>query len=167
MKAEGIVRIDRSRPLDLEKFLGADMFAQGCQIVDQDEQSLALTEVDLSKVLFEGMRQEKEFGMLSVRDITDRLVVARRIKLDAQFFRVFLEDPSLIPEWWRQCGPCGMTQHVYCYGTTFANRRGERFIVGWKWEGWTDGRWSVKPSGYPRLDDKGYINSPAVTIAGM
>ena len=161
-----IIKIDRSKPLDLITLIGKEAVDDGCVVDSQDARSLAKTEFDSRLVRFEEGRRQGEFNVFSGQVILDRLTGMGRIMLDAQFFEQTFLDPRYekVPEDWRHWGPCELTHHIYCYGTIFRNRYGKRFVAGWVWEDWTNGTW--KRPGFAYLHQLGFINHPAVTLCG-
>ncbi|MEK7182253.1 MAG: hypothetical protein AAB679_00640, partial [Patescibacteria group bacterium] len=73
-----IIQIDRSQPFDPAKFISA-----GWSIEEQDERSLALTEVDLSKVVFETTLEKNEKNIKGEERL-ERLKEKNVVRLDAK-----------------------------------------------------------------------------------
>ncbi len=68
---------------------------------DQDERSLALTELDLSKVQLVTCLQEDETSIQSEENLK-RLKVTNHIRLDVQVFQTLWENQHFIPESWKE-----------------------------------------------------------------
>ena len=68
---------------------------------DQDERSLALTEIDLSKVQLERMLQKGEDSVKGETKLA-RLKVARHVRLDAKVCQTIWANKHLIPESWKE-----------------------------------------------------------------
>ncbi len=99
-------------PFDPVKFLG-----EGWSIEpDQDEESLALTEVDLSKVSLETGLKAKITGEEKLKREKKRKV----IRLDARFFMALWNDKTKIPEAWKE-KTNGNTTYICFTGTPLRN----------------------------------------------
>src|ERR1700682_1671988 len=101
-----ILTIDRTTPFRPAVFLG-----EGWTIEEQDNRSLVLTEVDLSKVRFETMLESGE-EYLTGEEKQNRLKKAGHIRLDAKFFQTLWEDKTKIPESWKE-KTNGYTTYVF------------------------------------------------------
>lgn len=101
-----ILHIDRSKPF-VPSILG-----EGWSIEWQDECSLKLTEVDLSKVSFEDL-YEHQFKKDS------------RIFLDIKVFHLIQENCSLIPKNWEESSLGGQNGYfIYFQGTQLKSPQG-------------------------------------------
>jgi len=100
-----IIQIDRTTPFNLTKFL-----SEGWSIVEEDEHSLALTEVDLANVRFE---KDESYTCL-----------------DAKVLQVLWEDRSLIPESWKKKRP----SYTIFGGTHLQNLEGGRGVLYLFWD---------------------------------
>lgn len=126
-----IVSIDRTVPFDPVEFLG-----QGWTIDEQDERSLVLTQVDLTKVQLEHMLKKGE-NRITGEEKLKRLKKANSIRLDAKVFQTLWENQALIPEAWKQ-KTNGNTTFVFFDGTILRYPGGDRYVLCLYWIG---GRW--------------------------
>ena len=94
--AKYVVRIDRTQPFDLVKFLG---LGEGWSVEEQDEYALKITELSPSKVLLKAVFSEAETGITG-DETRRRLKESGHILLDAQVLAVLLENQEKIPESW-------------------------------------------------------------------
>lgn len=127
-----MIQIDRTAPFDPVTFIG-----EGWSIVEQDERSLKLTEVDLSKVQFETMLKHGETSVVGEEKLK-RLIASGNIRLDAKVFQTLWENQHLIPEAWKQLTN-GNTTYVFFDGTILQDSDGHRFVMYLFWYG---GEWS-------------------------
>jgi hypothetical protein len=136
-----ILQIDRSTPFDPVAFLG-----DGWSIVEQDERSLALTEVDLSKINFETTLKDGERSVVGWEKFK-RLKNAGYIRLDAKVFQTLLENQHLIPESWKEefklMEGFSMADvfRIYFDGTVLRDPSGDRYVIYMYWD---DGRWNTR-----------------------
>jgi len=86
IKAPSALVVDRSKPFDPVKFVGA-----GWSIVEEDTRSLALTELDFSKVRFESGLQEGE-RYITGEEKLKRLTALPEIRLDAKIGQALYEE---------------------------------------------------------------------------
>ncbi len=138
-----IITIDRTTPFDL-KFLG-----DGWTIEEEDERSLALTEIDLTNVHLETMLKDGE-NVVGGEEKLKRLKEANNIRLDAKVFQTLWKNKNLIPESWKK-KTRGKVTHIYFDGTIFKIRN-NRFILSacwicsaevWNWRcNWLDSEWT-------------------------
>lgn len=147
-----ILRIDRSKSFDPVKFLG-----EGWSIVEEDERSLALTEIDPTKIQLETVLKEGEKRIQSEEKFK-RLKKTGYIRLDARIFQTLWGDQSLIPEIWK-VKTDGNTSFIYFDGTEFRRSVGGRAVL---FLCWNDGRWDW---GADRLDVDWYPNDPSAVLA--
>jgi hypothetical protein len=103
-----ILPIDRTRPFDPVKFLG-----KGWSIVEEDERSLALTQLDPTKIRLEHMLKKGEISIKGGERLR-RLKEAGYIRLDAKIFQTLWENRAFIPESWKH-------KDVYFDGTVLRN----------------------------------------------
>ena len=129
-----VISIDRAQPFDLVKFLG-----EGWAIDEQDEQSLALSEVDFANVRLENMLKKGEVWIKGEEKL-ERLKKAGYIRLDAKVFQALWENQPLILESWKKV-------IVYFDGTILRGPGGDRYVLCLYWPGgqW---RWGVRWLGH-------------------
>ena len=152
-----ILRINRSTPFNPAKFLGEGWSiwrgpADGNGLSgeeDQDRRSLALTEVDLSKVRFETCLHDGESSITGEEKLR-RLKEAGHIRLDAKVFQTLWENKDKIPESWKEKTDCNTT-FIFFDGTTLRSPDGDRNVLflywsggGWNWDfRWLHGDWDA------------------------
>lgn len=130
--------IIQAAPFDPVKFL-----SEGWSIEpDQDEQSLALTEVDLSKVRLETSLKAKETSIIGEEKIK-REKKHKFIRLDARFFMALWNDQKKIPEAWKE-KTNGNTTYICFTGTPLRDPYGNRYVLYLCWFG---GQWSGATAG--------------------
>jgi hypothetical protein len=147
-----IIPINRIYAFDPIAFIG-----QGWKIVEQDERSLALNEIDLSKILFETMLTPTE-TTITGEDKQKRLKHAGHIRLDAKIFQTLWENQHLIPESWKE-KVNGNTKYILFDGTVLQNSHGHRYVLYLYWH---DGRWHWY---YVWLVDAWYAGRPSAVLA--
>lgn len=86
VKGPSVLVVDRAAPFDPVKFIGS-----GWSVVEQDERSLALTEIDFSKVRFESGLKEGE-SVITGEVKLERLKELPEIRLDAKFGQALYEE---------------------------------------------------------------------------
>lgn len=126
-----VIMINRFKLFNPAKFIG-----KGWTIEEQDERSLALTEIDLSKVKFETCLQEGETNIQGEEKLK-RLKQADHIRLDAHFFLTLWKNKHLIPESWKE-KTNGNTTFIFFDGTVLRGPGGRRYVLCLCWR---DGRW--------------------------
>lgn len=114
-------------PFDPVAFLGG-----GWTIEEQDERSLTLTEVDLSKVRLEITLQKGETSVKGEEKLL-RLKAMPVIRLGAKVAQALYENPSQIPEEWKKYAA------IYFDGTVLRSPNGNRYVLCLCWN---DGLWS-------------------------
>ena len=142
-----IINIDRAKPFDPVAFIDKDW-----TINEQDEKSLALTEVGITKVRFETMLKSNESSVVGEEKLK-RLKKAGYIRLDAKVFQTLWENQDLIPESWKE-KINGNTRYIFFDGTILRYPDGRRCVLflcwcgdRWNWScSWLDGGCS---SNYP------------------
>jgi hypothetical protein len=117
-----VIPIDRTSAFDPVAFIG-----EGWSIVEEDERSLALGEVDLTKVNFETMLKERESSVVGEEKLK-RLKDAGHIRLDAKVFQTLWENQHLIPASWKE-PTNGNTTYVFFDGTILRHSRGGRYVL--------------------------------------
>ncbi len=147
-----VIPIDRTSAFDPVAFIG-----EGWSIVEEDERSLALGEVDLTKVNFETMLKERESSVVGEEKLK-RLKDAGHIRLDAKVFQTLWENQHLIPASWKE-PTNGNTTYVFFDGTILRNSRGSRCVLCLYWD---DGEWDWR---YGWLDDKWDARYPSAVLA--
>lgn len=120
-KVSSIISIDRSIPT-----LPSNLSDSGWTIAEQDERSLALTEIDLSSVLFMNMLNKGE-TLVQGEIKLQRLKDSNLIRLDAAIFRTLSKNTSLILE---HCeGLADYENLTICFdGTILEDKDGIRFF---------------------------------------
>jgi hypothetical protein len=153
-----IIQIDRSRKFDPASFVGANWTiwrgpANGKGLEgdeDQDERSLALTEVDLSKVLFKSTLKARESSVNGEEKLR-RLKAMNVIRLDAGVFQTFWEHREELPESWKK-DENGNVRYIYFDGTILRDPCGNRCVLclffddgRWHWDyNWLGGDWNAQ-----------------------
>lgn len=146
-----IVKIDRSQPFDPVGFIG-----KGWSIREEDARSLALTELDLTKVQFKTMLREDERVVKGEKKL-QRLKESGYIRLDARIFQTLWENQYLIPEKWKEKTE-GYTTFIYFDGTVLRSPRGRRYVLSLCWD---DGRWGWR---YRWLEDGWVVDYPSAVL---
>lgn len=100
---------------------------------EQDERSLALSEVNLTDVYLRTMLENHE-GQVSYATWLERLKRSGLIRLDAKVFQTFWENQNLIPERWKE-KTNGHTTYIYFDGTILRDPGGLRHIIFLCWTG--------------------------------
>lgn len=156
-----IILIDRSKPFDPSKFLGKGWTiwrgpADGNGLEGEEEQdarSLAITELDLSKVRLVTTFKKGETAVKGEENLC-RLREASYICLDAGIFQTFWNQQEPIPRLLKELTNGGYT-YVFFKGTILRNPSGRRYVLylllvggGWRWScSWLDCDWNdVDPS---------------------
>ena len=138
-----ILTVDRTKPFD-PTFVG-----NGWTIDEQDERSLALAELDLTKVRFETMLKDGETRITGEEKLK-RLKEAEFVRLDARIFQTFWENQYLIPESWKE-KVNGNIRYIFFDGTVLRSPGGYRYVLflawnggQWRWDyGWLGSDWAV------------------------
>ena len=149
-----IIPIDRAQPFDPVELLG-----QGWTIDEQDEDSLALTQVNLAKVRLEHMLKKGE-DRITGEEKLKRLKETNYIRLDAKVFQTLWENKTLIPEVWKQ-KTNGNTTYIFFDGTILRSPDGFRYVLYLCWSG---GQWSW---GCGWLDDGWDAGFPSAVLASI
>jgi hypothetical protein len=141
-----VVPIDRSKPFDPVKFKGlGESWTIWCGPAnedglkgeeEQDSHSLALTEIDLTKIRFETCLMGTEEKLKGEAKL-DRLKKLGHIRLDAKVFQTLWENQHLIPSSWKE-KMNGNTTYIFFDGTVLRDPNGGRYVLSMYW---FDGRW--------------------------
>lgn len=139
-----MVSIDRTTPFDPAQLLG-----QRWAIDEQDERSLVLTRIDLSKVRLVDML-EKDENRIKGEGKLARLKQAGHLRLDAKIFQTLWENQLLIPKSWKE-RTNGNVTFIFFDGTILRDPFGDRGVlylywdVGrWDWDCyWLEGDWDA------------------------
>ena len=143
-----VILIDRSEPFDPATLKG---LGKGWTIwkgpidgdglkgeEEQDARSLALTELDLTKVRFETGLKSGESSIKGEAKLA-RLKEAGHVRLDAKVFLTLWENQHLIPLQWKE-KTNGNTTHIFFDGTVLRDSDGDRCVLclfwsggGWRW----------------------------------
>lgn len=123
--------INRPKPFNSAEFLGA-----GWTIAEEDERSLALTELDITSVRLEHMLKSGEKWVKGEDKLT-RLKAAGHVRLDAAIFLTLWQNQHLIPASWKELTN-GNTTFIYFDGTILRCSSGVRCVLCLCWR---DGQW--------------------------
>jgi hypothetical protein len=148
----GVITIDRTTPFDPVAFIG-----EGWKIEEEDERSLALTEVDLTAVRFETMLKDRETYVKGETKL-ERLKKAGHVRLDAKVFQRLWENQYLIPEHWKE-KTNGNTTYIFFDGTVLRDSNGNRYVLYLYWRG---GAWDW---GVRWLGDGWGVRGPSAVLA--
>ena len=138
-----MIQIDRSKTFDPVAFIG-----KGWSIVEQDDRSLALTQIELGKIDLDHMLKKGETHIKG-EDKLQRMKGDERIRLDAMVFQTLWENQSIIPVLWKE-KRSGNTTYIFFDGTILWSPRGRRCVLcllwfddgWWCWDYvWLDGEW--------------------------
>lgn len=147
-----IVKIDRSKAFDPVSSIG-----KGWSIEEQDEGSLAITELDVTKVQFKKMLRDDESTIEGEKKL-QRLKEAGYIRLDAIIFQTLWENQYLIPEKWKEKTEDNTT-FIYFDGTILRRPDGYRYVL---FLYWSDGRWYWD---YDWLETNWNVHHPSAVLA--
>jgi len=92
------IQIDRSVPFDPVTFMG---LGQEWTVDEQDEKSLLLTEIDLTKVILKTTLEKREKSIEGTNNLK-RLKEDNSVRLDALVFKTLWENQHLIPSQWKE-----------------------------------------------------------------
>ncbi len=142
-----IVFIGCVRSFNLISFMGYDL-----SIEEQDERSLALSEVDLNKIRLETVLREGE-TRITGEEILERLKAGGNILLDVGLLKALWWNKSRIPKSWKERRLDGNIRYIYFYGTILRSPGGSRCVPCLYWG--VDGRWECicHRLGYGYYDD--------------
>ncbi len=137
-----IINIERKQLFDPVQF----MHHRGLEIAEQDERSVMLEKIDISKIALVSMLGTDT--VITGNEHLKRLKKAGHIRLDARIFQTLWENQELIPEVWK--GTKKVAKHIFFDGTILKNQFG-KYVIGMFWD--RDNRWSWT---YCRLDLGGW-----------
>ena len=147
-----VINIDRSIPFDPKTFID-----DGWSIEEQDERSIALTEINLTEVMFDSTLKKGE-KIIKGEDKLKRLKKkTNRIRLDAGIFKTLWENQILIPLKWKEQTK-GKTTFIFFNGTVLRNSHGSRFVLCLYW---SDGEWDWH---YDWLESDWDANDPSAVL---
>lgn len=162
-----VILIDRSEPFDPATFKG---LGKGWLIwkgpidgdglkgeEEQDARSLALTELDLTKVRFETGLKSGE-GSIKGEAKLARLKEAKHVRLDAKVFLTLWENQHLIPLQWKE-KTNGNTTYVFFNGTVLRDSNGDRYVLYLFWD---VGEWVWN---YRWLENDQRVSDPSAVLA--
>jgi hypothetical protein len=149
-----VISIDRSVSFDPETFV-----SNGWSIKEQDERSLALTEINLTCVMFDTTLEKGEKGIKGKDKLKRLKEKTNRIRLDAGIFKTLWENQHLIPEKWKE-KINGVPTFIFFDGTILQCSDSTLYILYLYWD---DGEWDM---GYFWLDDENdwNTNTPSAVI---
>ncbi len=148
-----VISIDRSILFDPKTFIG-----DGWSIEEQDERAIALTEIDLTEVMFDSTLEKGE-KIIKGEDKLKRLKEkTNRIRLDAGIFKTLWENQILIPEKWKE-KTNGNTTFIFFDGTVLRDSGGRRYVLYLCWDG---GEWDWN---YYWLGRDWFADGPSAVLA--
>jgi hypothetical protein len=124
-----VLSVNRSRP-----FNPAELIGEGWTIEEQDERSLALTEVELSSLRFETCLKDGE-QYITGEERLRRLKEAGQIRLDAKVFEALRQEQTVIIKSWTK-----RSEDISCLsfdGTVIRDPYGRRCVLcrcAWGWD---------------------------------
>lgn len=127
-----VISIDRSMPFDPTTFIG-----NGWSIEEQDERAIALTEIDLTSVIFDSTLEKGEKSIKGEDKLNRLKEKTNRIRLDVGIFKTLWENQILIPEKWKE-QTNGNTTFIFFDGTVLRSSSGGRCVLCLYW---SDGKW--------------------------
>ena len=139
-----IIPIDRSIPFNPAAFIGKGWSiwrgpADGnglTGVEDQDERSLALTQINLADVRLVTCLKDTE-TVVKGEEKQCRLKADGRVRLDAKIFQTFWENQALIPERFKE-KVNGNILFIFFDGTVLRRPGGGRYVLCLCWH---DGAW--------------------------
>ncbi len=165
VRGSNIVQINRTQPFNPSTFIRegwsiwkGPIDGNGLKGEEaQDERSLALSEVDLSKVRLETMLRGGESSIGGEEKLT-RLKASGNIRLDAKVLQTLEKNQSLIPESWKE-RTNGFSTYIYFDGTVLRGPLGLRCVLYLYWH---DGGWSRR---YDWLGVGWHAHNPSAVLA--
>jgi hypothetical protein len=139
-----VVALQPSTLFNPAKFIG-----DGWTIEEEDERSLALTQIDLTAIRLELMLKPGETSVKGENKLT-RLKDTGHIRLDDRWFQFLWENQHMIPASWKELTN-GNTTFIYFDGTVLRDPSGDRCALCLFWQSgqwywgcdWLDNRWSA------------------------
>jgi hypothetical protein len=150
-----VINIDRSIPFDPKTFIG-----DGWSIEEQDERAIALTEIDLTEVMFDSILEKGEKSIKGEDKLKRLKEKTNRIRLDAGIFKTLWENQILIPEKWKE-KTNGNTTYIFFDGTVLRNSDGSRYVLCLYWD---DREWDWD---YYWLGYDWHANDPSAVLASV
>ena len=140
-----VVAINRNR-FNPKKFIGDGWSIQSDET---DARSIALTELDLTKVELRTMLKDGE-TYIKGEEKLKRLKASGLVRLDADIFLTLWENQHLIPESWKE-KVNGNTRYIFFDGTVLRDSVGRRCVLylywhvgAWSWDViWLDVGWDA------------------------
>jgi hypothetical protein len=132
IKTKKTIKIDRSIPFDPKTFLG-----DGWSIEEQDERAIALTEIDLTEVMFDSTLEKGEKSIKGEDKLKRLKEKTNRIRLDAVIFKTLWENQFRIPLRWKE-RTNGNVTFILFDGTILKDPNGNRCVLSLYWFG---GEW--------------------------
>jgi len=148
-----VISIDRSIPFDPKTFIG-----NGWSIEEQDERAIALTEINLTEVMFDSTLEKGEKSIKGEDKLKRLKEKTNRIRLDAGIFKTLWENQILIPEKWKE-QTNGNTTFIFFDGTVLRDSIGDRYVLFLYWNG---GEWSWRCYW---LENDWLANNPSAVLA--
>ena len=127
-----VINIDRSTPFDLTSF-----FSDRWTIEEQDERAIALTEIDLTSVMFDSTLEKGEINIKGEEKLKRLKEKTNRIRLDAKVFQTLWENQIFIPEKWKE-QTSGKITYIFFDGTVLRSSYCNRFVLCLYW---LNGKW--------------------------
>jgi hypothetical protein len=160
-----VIAIDRATPFNPAEFIGAGWSfwlgpADGDGLSgepEQDSRSLALTEMDFSKILLEAHLKKNETYTTGEERIK-RLASANRVRLDLGVFKTLWNNKALIPASWKE-KTGGNTTYIFFDGQVLRSPLGRRYTL---YLYWYDGKWYWDVRW---LDNIRYASNPSAVLA--
>ena len=161
-----VIAIDRTKPFNPTESIGNGWSfwlgpADGNGLEgkpEQDDCSLALTEVDLSEILLEAHLKSRETSITGEERLR-RLIAADRIRLDLGVFKTLWDNKEMIP-----ASFSGRTNNnatcVFFDGQTLRSPDGQRFTLFLSLSGGGAWRWGVRWLGHDR-----FVSGPSAVLA--
>ena len=147
-----VISIDRSIPFDPTTFIG-----NGWSIEEQDERAIALTEIDLTEVMFDSTLEKGEKSIKGEDKLKRLKEKTNRIRLDAGIFKTLWENQILIPLKWKE-QTNGNTTFIFFDGTVLRSSSGHRYVLYLYWD---DGEWFWN---YDWLEIDWHSNGPSAVL---
>lgn len=141
------IEIDRSEPFDPSRFI-----RDGWRIAEQDERSLALTEINLGQVQLVNLLRPSEKSIMG-EEWYSRLKATASILLDAKIFHTLWMNKHYIPDIWKKRTNANTTL-IFFGGTILIGPDNEPYALylyfgvgGWDWRcHWLRLNWGVGDS---------------------
>ncbi len=160
-----VITIDRTAPFNPAEFIGAGWKfwlgpADGDGLsgeLEQDSRSLALTEVDVTKIFLEVHLKKSETSTTGEERLK-RLIATNRVRLDLGVFKTLWDNKALIPASWKE-KTGGNTTYIFFDGQILRSPDGRRYTLYLYWDG-GEWRWLVY-----WLDISRHANDPSAVLA--